>query len=49
MIPEKGIIEVKCSSRFCGAGEGVVVIHKFNSSNGELLETKKYKDIVRRK
>lgn len=43
-VVHEGIIEVKCSSSFCGAKSGVVVIHRFNSKTGELVETKKYKD-----
>lgn len=39
-----GVLDVKCSSRFCGAGPGVVVIHRFDSLTGELLETKRFRD-----
>lgn len=39
-----GLIEVKCDSRFCGARSGVTVLHRFNSSTGELVETQKFKD-----
>lgn len=28
-------IEVKCSSRFCGAGRGVVVLHRFDLISGK--------------
>ncbi len=38
------LIEVKCPSTLCGHKAGVVVIHKFNSRTGELVETKMYKD-----
>ena len=38
-----GIIEVKCSSRFCGAGAGVVVLHRFDASTGALVGTTRYK------
>lgn len=37
-------LEVKCSSRWCGKVPGVVVIHVFDPSTGELLETKKFRD-----
>lgn len=37
-------IERKCDSRFCGAAPGVVVIHRFAVSTGELVETHRFKD-----
>lgn len=30
------VIEVKCSSRFCGARRGVVVLHRFDLDTGEM-------------
>lgn len=36
---EPGVIEVKCRSARCGAGPGVVVLHRFDTNNGELLAT----------
>lgn len=30
------VVEVKCSSRFCGARRGVVVLHRFNLLNLEM-------------
>lgn len=41
-------VEIKCSSRFCGAGPGVVVIHRFDSTSGELVETLQFKDPSRK-
>lgn len=38
-----GIIEVKCSSRFCGAKSGVVVLHRFDTTTGALVGTTRYK------
>lgn len=38
-------VEVKCSSRFCGANPDVVVIHRFDVRTGELLATRKFKSI----
>lgn len=35
-------IEVKCDSRRCGAGRGVVVLHYFDSTTHELVKTKKF-------
>lgn len=43
-----GYVEIKCSSRFCGAGPGVVVIHRFDTSNGELRDTLQFKDPIRK-
>lgn len=37
-------LEVKCRSSRCGARPGVVVIHKFDSSTGVLLETSRFQD-----
>lgn len=38
-------IEVKCGSKFCGAGPGVVVLHRFDSVTGTLLETDTFRDL----
>jgi hypothetical protein len=40
-----GVIEIKCSSRFCGAGSGVVVIHRWTLT-GERLDDKRFRDPV---
>jgi len=37
-------VEFKCSSRFCGASSGTVVIHRFDTRNGALMSTTKFKD-----
>jgi len=39
-----GEIELKCSSRFCGAGAGVVVLHRFSTENGDLIGTSRFRD-----
>jgi hypothetical protein len=44
-----GIVEIKCNSRFCGARSGVVVLHRFSTSNGVLVDTKMYKDTPKMK
>jgi hypothetical protein len=44
ILIEHGVLEVKCDSGFCGAGNGVVVFHRFSMATGELIETKRYKD-----
>lgn len=45
---EDSILEVKCGSRFCGAGPGVVVVHRFDAITGELVETRQFKDPIRK-
>lgn len=42
---EDGKISIKCSSRFCGAGIGVVIIHRWTLS-GERLPDKRFADPV---
>lgn len=37
------VIEVKCSSRFCGARRGVVVLHQFNLLTHEVT-TQTFRD-----
>lgn len=39
-----GIVEIKCDSRFCGAGQGWVILHEFDAATGELINTKKFKN-----
>jgi hypothetical protein len=41
-----GVIEIKCSSRFCGAANGVVVIHRWDALSGERLEDRRFADPV---
>lgn len=41
---ERKLIEVKCSSRFCGHAPGTVVLHRFDAVTGELAETRQFKD-----
>lgn len=41
---EEDVIEVKCRSKFCGAGPGVVVLHRFKIPSGGLIETVRYAD-----
>lgn len=42
-IVRDGRFEVKCSSKHCGAGKGVVVFHYFDLLSGDLLETRKFR------
>jgi hypothetical protein len=44
-IVGNNVVEVKCGSRFCGAKRGVIVLHRFNTQSGELLDTKRYREI----
>ena len=44
IVVEKGRMEVKCGSKRCGAGSGIVVLHYFSTTTGELLETRKFAD-----
>lgn len=41
--PARGVLEVKCDSRFCGREAGVVVLHRFDLSTGE-FNTRKYSE-----
>lgn len=45
---DDSVIEVKCNSRFCGAGGGVVVLHRFDATNGTLIETLTFRDTSRK-
>jgi hypothetical protein len=44
LYPEDGILEIKCSSSYCGARPGVIVIHGFDIQTGKLVGTDIYKD-----
>lgn len=37
-----GVLEIKCSSRWCG-GSGVVVIHRWDATTGEPLKDKRFR------
>lgn len=43
IIVGDNFIEFKCKSRWCGAGPGIAVIHRFDMKTGEPT-TKLYKD-----
>lgn len=36
--------EVKCDSRVCGAEGGVIVLHRFSTVDGRLIQTLKFRD-----
>lgn len=42
-----GLLEVKCKSRRCGHENGVIVLHRFDTITGELVETLHFKDPIR--
>jgi hypothetical protein len=44
ILIDDGVLEVKCNSAFCGAGKGVVVLHRFSLDDGTLIETKRFKE-----
>jgi len=39
---DEGVIEVRCSSRWCGAGPGIIVLHQFSTRDGKLMQTQKF-------
>lgn len=44
ILVEGGRIEVKCTQKNCGARQGVVVLHYFDVTTGELVDTKRFAD-----
>ena len=44
-----GLLEVKCDSRFCGAQTGVIVLHRFDLTTGEMVDTNRYNTQIRSK
>lgn len=40
----EGRLEVKCPSKHCGAGGGVLVFHYFDLLTGDLLETRTFRE-----
>lgn len=45
---ERKVIEFKCRSKRCGSGPGIIVIHRFDLTNGKLLKTYVFKDPIRK-
>jgi hypothetical protein len=41
-------LEVKCDSRFCGAGRGVVVFHVIDVLEGKIIKTTKFQDPIKK-
>lgn len=48
VVIREGVVEIKCDSRFCRAEQGVTVLHRFDVTTGELVETVKFKDPARK-
>ena len=48
VLVRDGVVEIKCDSRFCGAEQGVTILHRFDAVTGELVETVKFKDPAKR-
>lgn len=44
VILDDRLLEIKCDSRFCGAGQGNIVLHLFSVDTGELVKTVQYKN-----
>ena len=44
VLLDGGLVEVKCGSRYCGAVQGIVVLHRFSTTTGELVDTLRFKD-----
>jgi hypothetical protein len=42
-----GKLEVKCGRRSCGAKRGIVVLHTFDLTSGNMVGTKRFADPVR--
>lgn len=43
---DTGLVEVKCRSNRCGAGAGVIVLHQFDPLTGELVNTKRFREVA---
>lgn len=44
IVTDSGLVEISCNSRFCGAGAGVTILHRFDPTSGDLVETLSFKD-----
>ena len=43
VLTDDGLLEVKCQSKYCGAGRGQIVLHYWDMATLELIETKRFK------
>jgi len=41
---DAGLVEMLCSSRWCGHAQGVIVLHTFDTSTGSLVETRAFRE-----
>lgn len=48
LYPEEGFIEVKCDRKFCGAGKDRVILHRFDLGTGELIQTLRFAEPMRK-
>lgn len=44
-----GLLDIKCNSRFCGAGKGIIVLHRFDLETGEMVSTQRFQAPPNRK
>lgn len=44
VLVEPGLLEVRCTSKLCGAKPGTVVLHRFDALTGELVRTLTFTD-----
>jgi hypothetical protein len=42
LLIDEHVVEIKCNSRFCGAAQGVVVLHRFDLQTGECIGTRRF-------
>ncbi len=46
---DKGILEVRCKSKWCGARSGVIVLHRISLETGMVVKTLQFQDPKRMK
>lgn len=46
VVIAEDVIEVACTSRFCGYRKGVVVRHRINTKTGAVIDTLRFSDPV---
>lgn len=44
-IDGRPVLEISCRSALCGKRDGVVVLHYWSCETGELLNTKRFKEV----
>lgn len=49
VIVREGVIEVACTSKFCGYRSGIAVRHSISIRTGEVLETRIFSDPINAK